>query len=141
MSLNFNANLVNDMSKYMGHNILGYEAKSPEDNLKRFNTTMTDIVSNQNASPIAYITDVQPPNRIKMDTIHDNTPTLEEKKENFRMKELLDKQIYFSKEVATIIIAMIIFFMIYSIAYIYISQKKLEFMINFMYNKEKNENV
>ena len=132
--MNFNANLVNDMAKYAG-------SRSPivefhRDNHARFNSTMNDIVQTApGISSIAYLTDTQnhSPNRIRM--IGNNTGNhdeiLDERKEKFE-----NKNISISTDFITIIIVAVVLFSLYSIVNIYISQKRLEFMLNLIYSKQ-----
>ena len=165
MSFNLNANLVNDLARYNG-NIMNSmpsfmndytENTSKNDKQMRFNSTMTDMINSDaknaivnipNASSVAYLTDVQAPNRIrnksletvnwtaKEDKINDDIMTLDEKKEMFAFKDLVNSRVNLSKDISIIIIICIIIFLLYTIINIYTSQKKLEFMINFMYENQ-----
>jgi len=139
MDLNLNAKLINNVAK-------SYHPAPFNDTqqVMRVQDTMNDII-NSKPNPISYISEKQLPNRIRTNGISNYTPTVElveddtltmdDKREQFRIKELVGRKIEISKDLIVVVIVIIVLFSLYTIFSINTSQKKIEFMVNYIYQK------
>ena len=156
MDLNFNSNYIARGPGYSNQELMG-QFIAPDDRTQqlRFNNTMTDIINSDtkhrvhnipHGSSISYLTDAKTLDPIPLagyynvmpgqQDIHDNYPTLDQQKEAFNFRERFNKKITISGDIVIFAIVIVVLVCVYFIVNIYISQKKIEFMLNFIHSEK-----